>query len=346
MALGWSRAREAARAPAGAATAAPQLLVYQELHNRSEVFRIRFSGRVVQTMRTTGDPRGGHRGVIKGFSESSRGRMLRTLEAVPWEGPLVFVCLTYPATFPKDGLTVKSHLDRWKRRWLRKYGPPVGAWKFEFQERGAPHVHLLLKQPGAPLDDLRAWIAQTWADVVQAPEYSDHLAAGTRCELWRSKRAPGWYFAKYAVHESKQYQNTVPEGFKAPGRFWGLWNLKPDWQELEVPRRVWVRINRTLRELVARRGGNPRRRRGSAERGRWVAGGSCVGELAAAVVTQIESEIQAALPEMPGSLPARAKSARASETSGQASGSGPSRRVVSEASGRNHGARGREVVAC
>ncbi|GAH86880.1 unnamed protein product, partial [marine sediment metagenome] len=57
------------------------------------------------------------------------------------------VTLTYPAVFPKNGKVVKKHLNV-MLKWL-KYRLPAKnyLWFFEWQRRGAPHVHILLEAP-------------------------------------------------------------------------------------------------------------------------------------------------------------------------------------------------------
>jgi hypothetical protein len=129
--------------------------------------------------------------------------------------------LTYPAGwFPvaPDGAAVKRHLKLFRKRWESAWGEPLrGAWKLEFQDRGAPHVHigpvaapagkagagrrtayeaeLVLwvlagsegRRPGfrsAVGDGLGfvKWLKVTWADIVNHPDQEErakHEAAGT-----------------------------------------------------------------------------------------------------------------------------------------------------------------------
>src|SRR5690606_31407134 len=97
---------------------------------------------------------------------------------------LAWVHLTYPGEFCADGRTVKGHLSAFYRRWKRRFGPPRGAWKREFQRRGAPHFHLLLSWPeGVGLGPLRLWVARAWYEVVGSDD-PEHLVAGTSVYEW------------------------------------------------------------------------------------------------------------------------------------------------------------------
>jgi hypothetical protein len=123
-----------------------------------------------------------------------------------------FVHLTYPADFPRDGLVVKRHLKAFLQA-LRRLGMRHYVWVLEFQERGAPHVHLLIdigKEEGLTKD----WVAETWARVAGADK-----RAGTRVESVYSNEAVS-YLLNY-LSQVKRYQKIVPEGFANVGRLWG-----------------------------------------------------------------------------------------------------------------------------
>lgn len=209
------------------------------------------------------------------WSRKSRGRMLKTLNALDWDQlrPLLWLGLTYPAQYP-EGLESKQDLKAFKERWRRQYGSPKGAWKMEFQRRGAPHYHLLLKHPpGHQVEEVRVWVAEAWYQACGKTD-DKHLLAGTSCEAWRSDKSPASYFAGYGSQSSKEYQQEAPTGTK-PGRYWGIWGIKPQWVEVELPRSAWIRLRRTIRRVrESRRLKDGRRvklrRKGS------LAGGWCV----------------------------------------------------------------------
>ena len=99
----------------------------------------------------------GTRGVIKGWSARSRARMvavLAELDLAPLveAGPLAMPTLTYPGKWEQvapNRATVNKHLETLRKRRARAF-PQIKAelWKFEFQRRGAPHIHMAHVIPG------------------------------------------------------------------------------------------------------------------------------------------------------------------------------------------------------
>jgi hypothetical protein len=212
------------------------------------------------------------------FSEKARNRMAYRLATLDWSevpGILEMLTLTYPRECPLDGLVVKRHLRAFAERYRRRWGVrPVGAWKLEFQKRGAPHFHIYQGRPIGPVAEFQAWLSLAWANVVRAEGYSpwceqgkwesavdalarvqarfpsradggttmygNHLAAGTGLDrdfvaAARSVHKLSVYFAKHnGKFGLKGYQNEVPEGFSDVGRFWGVWGLKPRVEDVEV----------------------------------------------------------------------------------------------------------------
>lgn len=152
---------------------------------------------------------GGTRNKIRDFSP----RAARNLKfkARNVEGLVTMVTLTYPGEFPTDGRKVKRDWAA-ARRWLvhRKLG---GLWWLEFQERGAPHLHVYLTGV-VNKDDL----ARAWYRIVGSGD-ERHLKAGTRIEAIRSTHAVAAYATKYAT---KMEQKDVPASYQEVGRFWGL----------------------------------------------------------------------------------------------------------------------------
>lgn len=125
--------------------------------------------------------------------------------------------LTYPADFPNNGRLVKRHLDNFLKAFRRRYGRRPYAWFLEFQDRGAPHFHMLTDIEGFEID--REWLARTWARIVDGGEkcYRVH----SHVKQWsviRKEDGAVRYVAKYA---KKQKQKIVPDGFESVGAFWG-----------------------------------------------------------------------------------------------------------------------------
>lgn len=123
---------------------------------------------------------GGPRAAILGLSAASARNLSFTARNLA--GLTVLATLTYPAAFPLDGSLVKSHWEK-LRRWLAGQGLG-GLWMLEFQERGAPHFHLLLN---GPINKSR--LALKWYQIVGSGD-EQHLQAGTRVEAVRKPTPP------------------------------------------------------------------------------------------------------------------------------------------------------------
>jgi hypothetical protein len=142
------------------------------------------------------------------------------------------ITLTYPGEFQSvcpDGRAVKRHLKAYRKRlerYLERFDSSYSClWFLEFQERGAPHIHLLMwGMSGVNRDALRRWSSRAWAAIVKhenPAEYQKHLGAGSSIQKMRKKHFG--YAAKYA---SKMRQKLVPADFSDVGRFWGYWNFE------------------------------------------------------------------------------------------------------------------------
>jgi len=190
---------------------------------------------------------------ITEWSRDSRKRLLRTCLALEWSGvgALVMVTLTYPgdagaAFIPRNGPMVHRHLRAFLKRWSRRWERPVGLWKLEFQDRGAPHLHVFLVAPrDVRITGLRSWVAQTWWEIVGSTD-ADHLRAGTAVDSWTD--TPTRYAWKYAKADpAKERQHHVPDGFTDVGRWCGLINLSPRWIIIDLAVETFVKARRILR---------------------------------------------------------------------------------------------------
>jgi len=170
------------------------------------------------------------------WSAKSRARMVSTiaeLDLAPMvaAGPLGMTTLTYPGKWEEvapDRAAVNQHLETLRKREARAF-PQVGGmelWKFEFQRRGAPHIHrahaipdgvayaeeiakhearrlaweLGGKQGPPPYRrpavgeglPYREWLSLAWADVVAHPDPEErrrHERAGTGVDMDEGARA-------------------------------------------------------------------------------------------------------------------------------------------------------------
>jgi hypothetical protein len=166
---------------------------------------------------------GGKRSSIKGFSNSSRRRLLETIATVKKDAQLpLFVTLTYPSKFPTVE-RAKRDLKVFIQRFNRKF-PSAGAiWKLEPQERGAPHYHLLVW--GCKKIQLLSFVVNNWYEIAgdgDKNHYLFHLGAlkGSQpcVSEVRSWRGVWAYAAKYL---GKTFE-VADWGKLWTGRFWGV----------------------------------------------------------------------------------------------------------------------------
>ncbi len=152
---------------------------------------------------------------VKVFSRPSR----RRLAFVASNTDIVFtsmLTLTYPREFPNDGKGVKYNLKMFLKELRRKNDSVSILWFLEFQKRGAPHIHILLRGIRV-YRAMQLWCSETWYRICNTGDVR-HLAAGTRLERIRSPNGARNYCVKYA---HKMVQKSVPEAYRNVGRFWG-----------------------------------------------------------------------------------------------------------------------------
>lgn len=224
---------------------------------------------------------GGPKRALTHWSSASRRNCLRTIMACDWEsvpGFPVMVTLTY-AEVPKDGRKCRNDLKNFRRAWVRQWGAVVGAWKLEFQARGAAHWHLVLwvnyglgsdeRGRAIPLAVDRWGRRYTWEKAHDWVLAAWRRIAGQDIEVvqwhWWQGSVGGfpWYFAGYSTKKNKEYQNETPEGSSGWGRRWGIWGIQPSWTEIEVDVRRAFRVRRVLRGIQRSR------RRRKARGGSW-----------------------------------------------------------------------------
>jgi len=109
------------------------------------------------------------------------------------------VTLTLPGDWKAvapNGRTFKKMIERFRLRFRRAVGPWVLLWKMEFQRRGAPHFHALMRVPAVVVSDggyasrlgygsemretFESWLSRTWADVVGASREIDTIGRWVR----------------------------------------------------------------------------------------------------------------------------------------------------------------------
>lgn len=174
--------------------------------------------------------RGGKRGVVRGFSKSSRRRMIRELATIRNECEF-FLTLTYPDLFPvAEPRTWAAHFEAFRRRFERAFDGWSAVWRQEIKPRqsgvnlgvDAPHFHLLIYPPdgwmeGAPSKDttsrlIMAWARRAWYEIVGS-EDDKHLRHGAHCAPVRNRRHMYSYASKYIA--------KCDDDDHAIGRRWG-----------------------------------------------------------------------------------------------------------------------------
>lgn len=188
------------------------------------------------------------RETISGFSNKSRQRLALIAKETRVE-MITFITLTYGVNFPHSGLEVKRQLKIFLRTMTKYFGGFDYLWFFEFQKRGAPHIHMATNLD-IPTDEDRSLMSKVWVDAsqdlynwlysslrtkrllqVREASYRFHC----REEQWepiRAKEGLARYALKYAL---KTEQKTPPAWFRDVGRFWGTSRRTRDLRGTTVP---------------------------------------------------------------------------------------------------------------
>lgn len=144
------------------------------------------------------------------------------------------ITLTYPVNYPISGKEAKGDLNAFLVALKRHHKGVRYIWFMEFQERGAPHFHILLDQSRPPRSEVRK-MSEIWCNIVAPVDWrysrlSDRYELSLRdaCEyfnyrdeFWENQKKPDG-LAHYAVcYATKLEQKKPPEWFNLTGRFWG-----------------------------------------------------------------------------------------------------------------------------
>lgn len=174
--------------------------------------------REIQYLAGGGSQGGGkppERTAITSMTPASANRLKKYIDNY-YEDFFNMITLTYGADWPTDGKEVKRNLNAFFERirrtgWFKEYSL---VWWLEFQQRGAPHIHMVTTG-WMPM----RFVATIWSEVSGAP-----AASSTRVESLYASDEVGRYAAKYAA---KTDQKQVPEGYDHFGRFWGRRGRRP-----------------------------------------------------------------------------------------------------------------------
>jgi hypothetical protein len=219
-------------------------------------------------------PKAAKRGTIKGISSKSRYRLIKTLAQISRPDEPVFITLTY-RDFSTSFEDWKSHLHNFRRRIAADFPDYCGLWRLEFQERGAPHYHILawLAQ-SVSVAQLRDRLADVWTRVIGQETAANH-EHGVEVAPVTDFRQTAFYISLYQAKD-KQDRKDIDTG-----REWGFWKkerlgLKPI-EIAHLDGRQFLLLRRTLRRsyvsyMRRNRGGTVSRSGAVVGRGRKAAG--------------------------------------------------------------------------
>jgi len=163
------------------------------------------------------------RGKVTGFSAGSRTRMFDMFHKLEIKVKPIFITLTYGDDYP-DAATAKANLRAFLERIRRlpSCGKTSAIWRMEFQERGAPHFHIIFfNLPFIKKENIQKW----WGEIVGMEK------PFTRIEQIKRHRGVMAYVSKYVAKlqdggNSGFNSLTYLHAYKAKygeniGRVWG-----------------------------------------------------------------------------------------------------------------------------
>ena len=179
---------------------------------------------------------------IQMLTQKSLNLLIATVQATKVNFKTIMT-LTYPKLYPSDGKVIKKALNGVITN-LKNKGSFEYLWWLEFQERGAPHIHMVTTHDGIT-PAMRISLAEWWVGrIAKSGWFEDQcilegIVTGT-CQYrimqnhiknayrvaWHKKTwemIRVWdgarrYVTKYA---QKPQQKEVPEKYSNVGRFWG-----------------------------------------------------------------------------------------------------------------------------
>jgi len=167
----------------------------------------------------------GNKKRLAGWSRSSRNYLNRCLRSIVRGDTHPYMLTLTSQGYSEDTQVYHDQVDHFMISFERRFPDCSIVWRLEFQQRGAPHWHLLIYlSEGEPpiLHEDKHWIAGTWYGIVggdvSVMKYGTKLTDAT----------DGEYAAKLknyllAFHHLKD--NQVRDDIYT-GRYWGIRNKK------------------------------------------------------------------------------------------------------------------------
>lgn len=160
---------------------------------------------------------------IQSFSKNSRSRLIKLFAQTSFRSysKMYFLTLTYHEDFPQEFRAFKIQLDRFLKMIRRLDSNLAWIWRLEFQERGAPHYHLVLfwskKSPKVSELTLKNWVTKAWL-THKACRCEDCQRYSTKLTELDTFKKGFNYVCKYSA---KPDEKTKPVN---SGRIWGYSN--------------------------------------------------------------------------------------------------------------------------
>jgi hypothetical protein len=163
---------------------------------------------------------GGNRGKVTTFSRASRLRLLDLFSRMNSDNVrTTFLTLTFTGTPAPD--SSKQALKRFLMRIRYNYPAASGVWRLEYQQRGAPHYHLIMfNLPYWPQHELQ----ETWEECTREERSIVHIKL-----LHGGKRHIMSYVSKYVAKAGASLDYVTYQQIDDPesiGRQWGYINFE------------------------------------------------------------------------------------------------------------------------
>jgi len=160
------------------------------------------------------------KGDIQLFSKNSRSRLIKLFSTISLSDyyKMVFVTLTFHEDYPKEAKSLKQFLDLYLKRLNRLFPNVDWLWRFELQERGAPHFHFILllrnSMKGIQLEKIRLQTRKAFFAIKEC-SCNHCLNYGFRFDELETAEKAFLYISKYCAKINEQ---ILPQ---YSGRKWG-----------------------------------------------------------------------------------------------------------------------------
>lgn len=196
----------------------------------------------------------GQKRKITHFTDKSRRNLSKILARVRWNNysDVMFLTLTYHNEYPTSPHAAKIDLANFLKSLLYHFPHIDYLWKLEYQERGAPHFHIIVffRHESISINPhmFQEEIIPLWLQQ-QGCGCNDCKLHSVRVDRVRSYRKCSYYVQKYISKES------YDPGLEHTGRFWGKsqrLNIEP-FDRLDITPNKYLIIRRMVHSLLSMR---------------------------------------------------------------------------------------------